>query len=103
MLRYEETLRQAEDRGYSYEQFLQALLEREVEQRQLNQQARRIKAAHFPVKKSLDDFKFKNLEHVEEALVWQLATGEFVDKHENIILIGNPGTGNYAECLLMES
>jgi len=45
------------------------------------------------VKKSLDDFEFKNLEHVEEALIWQLATGEFVDKHENIILIGNPGTG----------
>jgi DNA replication protein DnaC len=93
LVRYEETMRQAEDQGYSYEQFLKALLEREIEQRQQNQQVRRIRAAHFPVKKSLDDFDFKQLEHVEEALIWQLATGEFIDKHENIIAIGNPGTG----------
>ena len=64
-----------------------------LEQRQQNQQVRRIRAARFPVKKSLDDFDFKQLLHVEEALIWQLATGEFIDKHENIIAIGNPGTG----------
>ncbi|MGB4503402.1 MAG: IS21-like element helper ATPase IstB [Syntrophaceticus sp.] len=93
LVQYEDVLRQAEDRGYSYEQFLQVLLEREVEQRQQNQQIRRIRAARFPVKKSLDDFDFKQLLHVEEALIWQLATGEFIDKHENIIAIGNPGTG----------
>src|SRR5690606_2057374 len=68
-------------------------MSREVEQRQLNQQARRMRAARFPLKKSLDDFDFKNLPHVEEAVVWQLATGEFIDRHENIIMIGNPGTG----------
>jgi DNA replication protein DnaC len=93
MVHYEDMLRQAEERGYGYEQFLQALLEREVEQRQQNQQVRRIRAARFPVKKSLYDFDFKQLLHVEEALIWQLATGEFIDKHENIIAIGNPGTG----------
>lgn len=90
---YEEVLRQANDQGYSYEQFLQVLLEQEVEQRQQNQQLRRIRAAHFPMKKSLDNFDFNQLMHVEEAFVWQLATGEFIDKHENIIAIGNPGTG----------
>jgi DNA replication protein DnaC len=93
IVHYEEVLRQAEDQGYGYEQFLHALLEKEINQRQQNQQARRIRAAHFPVRKSLDDFQFKHLPNVEEALVWQLATGEFVDKHENIIMIGNPGTG----------
>jgi DNA replication protein DnaC len=91
--RYEDLLRQAEDQGYGYEQFLQAVLEREVDQRQQNQQARRIRTARFPVKKSLDDFEFKHLPNVEEAFIWQLATGEFVDRHENIIAIGNPGTG----------
>jgi DNA replication protein DnaC len=90
---YEEVLRQAEDQGYGYEQFLHALLEREIDQRQQNQQVRRIRAARFPVKKSLDDFEFKYLVNVEEALIWQLATGEFIDRHENIIAIGNPGTG----------
>jgi DNA replication protein DnaC len=91
--RYEEVLRQAEEQGWAYEQFLCELMSREVEQRQLNQQARRMRAARFPLKKSLDDFDFKNLPHVEEAVVWQLATGEFIDRHENIIMIGNPGTG----------
>ena len=91
--RYEEVLRQAEEQGWGYEQFLCELMSREVEQRQLTQQARRMRAARFPLKKSLDDFDFKNLPHVEEAVVWQLATGEFIDRHENIIMIGNPGTG----------
>jgi len=91
--RYEEVLRQAEEQGWAYEQFLCELMSREVEQRQLNQQVRRMRAARFPLKKSLDDFDFKNLPHVEEAVIWQLATGEFIDRHENIIMIGNPGTG----------
>jgi len=91
--RYEEVLRQAEEQGWAYEQFLCELMSREVEQRQLNQQVRRMRAARFPLKKSLDDFDFKNLPHVEEAVIWQLATGEFIDRHENIIMNGNPGTG----------
>ena len=91
--RYEELLRQAEEQGWAYGQLLCELMSREVEQRQLNQQVRRMRAARFPLKKSLDDFDFKNLPHVEEAVVWQLATGEFIDRLENIIMIGNPGTG----------
>jgi len=58
--RYEEVLRQAEEQGWAYEQFLCELMSREVEQRQLNQQVRRMRAARFPLKKSLDDFDFKN-------------------------------------------
>ena len=30
---------------------------------------------------------------MEDALIWQLATGEFVKRRENVIMIGNPGTG----------
>ena len=42
--RYEEVLRQAEEQGWGYEQFLCELMSREVEQRQLNQQVRRMSA-----------------------------------------------------------
>ena len=66
---------------------------KEVRQREENQQRRRIAKAGFPLAKSLDTFDFRRLAHVEEALIWQLASGEFVEKKENIILIGNPGTG----------
>lgn len=90
---YEELLRQAQQDGWGYEHFLCEVLQKEVAQRIENQQNRRIKAARFPLVKSLDQFQFDNLPSVPEALVWQLATGEFVDRQENVIMIGNPGTG----------
>ncbi len=70
-LAHEEVLRQAEDQGYGYEQFLQSSWSgRSI--RDSRTSRRRIRAARFPVKKSLDDFEFKHLVNVEEALIWQL-------------------------------
>jgi DNA replication protein DnaC len=91
--KYEPIMRHATEDGMGYEDFLCELLANEVATRQENQLKRRIKAAGFPLAKSLDEFDFKALEHVEEALVWQLATGDFVANRENVIMIGNPGTG----------
>lgn len=93
IVKYESIIRRAGEGGMSYEDFLCELLSNEVATRQENQLKRRIKAAGFPLMKSLDEFDFKALEHVEEALIWQLATGDFVAKQENVIMIGNPGTG----------
>lgn len=93
LLRYEEVMRSAQDKGWEYEQFLAEILRQEVVQRQENQRTRRIRNARFPLNKSLDDFQFKHLPNVEEATVWQLATGEFVKRKENVIMIGNPCTG----------
>lgn len=93
MAKYEPIIRRAGEEGMGYEDFLCELLANEVATRQENQLKRRIKAAGFPLMKSLDEFDFKVLEHVEEALIWQLATGDFVAKRENVIMIGNPGTG----------
>ena len=89
----QEVIRQAEEQGLSYEEFLCEVLRRELSQREENQKKRRLKKARFPLEKSLDTFEFKHLEHVEEAHIWQLATGEFVKRKENVIMIGNPGTG----------
>lgn len=91
--RYQDLVEQASQQSWTYEQFLCEILSRESNQRQENQQQRRIKEAHFPLVKSLDTFNFMNLPTVREPLVWQLATGEFINKQENIIMIGNPGTG----------
>jgi len=93
LLRYEEVLRLAQDQGWGYEQFLAEILRQEILQRQENQMKRRIRNARFPLNKSLDDLKFNHLPNVQEATVWQLATGEFVKRKENVIMIGNPGTG----------
>lgn len=89
----EDLIRQAAEDGWNYERFLCEALLREINRRTENQHKQRLKAARFPLAKSLDTFKFANLPHLEEALVWQLANGEFVERRENVIMIGNPGTG----------
>jgi len=90
---YHEVIRQATTNGLSYEDFLVELMSREVARRKDNQLKRMIKKARFPVTKTLDEFKFEHLPHVEEAIVFELASGEFIDKMENIVMIGPPGTG----------
>jgi len=72
----QEVIRQAEEQGLSYEEFLCEVLRRELSQREEDQKKRKLKEARFPLEKSLDTFEFKHLEHVEEAHIWQLATGE---------------------------
>lgn len=76
-----------------YATYLLRLVEREVTERQHRAMERRIKAAKFPVIKTIDSFDFKAQPSIKEALVKELLVGEFIDKAENIILIGNSGTG----------
>ena len=54
---------------------------------------RRIKAARFPAVKSLDTFDFLAMPSVNKHLVMQLARCEYVDRRENVIAVGNSGTG----------
>ena len=54
---------------------------------------RRIKAARFPTVKSLDSFDFKAILSLNKTLVLELARCEYVDRRENIIALGNSGTG----------
>ena len=54
---------------------------------------RRIKAARFPALKGLDTFDFSAIPSVNRQLVTQLARCEYIDRKENIIAIGNSGTG----------
>ena len=54
---------------------------------------RRIKEAKFPAVKSLDSFDFLALPSLNKALVLELARSEYVARRENIIAVGNSGTG----------
>jgi DNA replication protein DnaC len=54
---------------------------------------RRVKDANFPVLKTIDTFDFKAQPSINEQLVRELMRGEYIDKRENVLLIGNPGTG----------
>lgn len=69
------------------------LLEAEHENRLNNGIARRIKAAKFPYKKYLVDFD--KSKYAKEFLPGfeELETLDFINKNENVILIGTPGAG----------
>ena len=54
---------------------------------------RRVRAARFPATKGLDTFDFSAIPSVNQALVMQLARCEYVERGENVIAIGNSGTG----------
>ncbi len=89
---YEDIIRQL-DSGQSYDDFLVALMRSELESRQESTRRKRIKAAHFPYMKAMDEFDCGRLEHVSEAQLRQLASCDFVASRQNIVMIGNPGTG----------
>ena len=76
-----------------YATYLLRLTERELLEREQRAAQRRIKAAQFPVVKTLSDFDFSAQPTLNEALVRELLRGEFIDAHENVLLMGNSGTG----------
>ena len=73
----------------SYEQFLK----QELAERSVTGQKRRIKAAKFPSLKTLDEFDMTRLENVSESTVRHLASCDFIKQRQNIVMIGNPGSG----------
>ena len=77
----------------SFETFLLRLSERELVDRQQRATERRIKAAKFPTLKTIESFRLDQQPSVNEALIRELLTGEFLDRRENVLLIGNSGTG----------
>lgn len=52
-----------------------------------------IRSAKFPLIKTLENFDFRHLPGLDPSLIWRLAGCDFVNRKENIVLIGNPGTG----------
>jgi len=83
----------AERAGLSCEQYLLALCEAEVAQRDLNRVERCIAQAKFPVYKDLAQFEWSCVQGLSKTRVLELAQGGYLLRAEPIILIGNPGLG----------
>ena len=73
--------------------FLLQLCELELIERERRAAQRRLKAAKFPNIKMLESFDFTARLSINKALVLELMRGEYIDKRENILLVGNTGTG----------
>ena len=90
---YDKLARQCAAESLDSRSFLQQLCELELLDREQRATERRIKAAKFPVTKSLDTFDFPSLPALNKKLVLELARCEFIDRRENVLALGNSGTG----------
>ena len=90
---YDKVARQCAAEGTDFPRYLLRLAELELIDRERRMVERRIKAAKFQTVKSLDSFDFAALPSLNKALVMELARSEYVERRENIIAVGNSGTG----------
>ena len=76
------------------EQYMQELLDIEVREREANRMSRMVKQAGFRVIKTLDDFIWKpGIEIPPSITREEIEAATFVERHENLVLMGNCGTG----------
>ncbi len=90
---YAQIAREARQAEKSHEEFLLALLQQEIAQREVSRQKMRLAQARFPVPKTLDTFQFSAVPSLNKAAVLELARGSYVAEKEVLILIGGSGTG----------
>ena len=90
---YEEIADQARKESLSYEQFLLALLKLECDARRQNRIARNLRASKLPPSKTFDNFDKKRLPAKVATHLNVLADGSFLNRCENVLAFGNPGSG----------
>ncbi len=83
---------QARDAGWTHEDYLAAVLEREVSARNASGADLRIRAAGFGARKTLEDFDF-DVQPTSRQQIAVLASGGFLTEARNVVLLGPPGTG----------
>ena len=83
---------QARDAGWTHEDYLAAVLEREVSARNASGARLRIRAAGFGAVKTLEDFDFDAQPGVRQQIA-SLVSGAFLHEARNVVLLGPPGTG----------
>ena len=89
----EDAIATAQREDWPLETFLQHLLEQEMTGRRERRITRLLKAAHFPPGKTLETFDQRRLPLRIRRQIPQLCEGEFIERAENILVFGLPGTG----------
>ena len=90
---YDKVARECAQGGIDHPGYLLRLLELELLERERRVVERRIRAARFPAVKSFDTFDFTAIPSLNKMLVLELGRCEFILRRENIIALGNSGTG----------
>ena len=92
-LQYQSVAESFEQDGKTYTDYLQELAIRELEHRHQQRIARLLKQAKLSRDKLLSNFDIKRIPGLSSTKIQYLVQGEFMDRYENILIFGNPGTG----------
>jgi DNA replication protein DnaC len=84
---------QARDSGWTHEDYLIAVLDREVAARNASGAQLRIRAAGFPARKTFEEFNFDHQPGIRRDDIAPLAAGHYLTEARNVVLLGPPGTG----------
>jgi len=90
---YEQEAQRAQQETLSYEQYLFELAGRECEARRQHRVERFLGESRLPLDKSLDAFDMKRLPRKVAQQVRTLLDGSFLERRENVMAFGNPGSG----------
>ena len=90
---FEERLAYAKDKSLSHTEFLELLLEDESNNRKDNSYKKRYAKAKFPEYKTYEDFDFSFQPSIDKKLFNDVLTCQFIKEKNNVVFIGNPGTG----------
>ena len=90
---YSDLIQEAQEEKLDYKGFLIKLIQYEDQGKQRRMVERHIKSAGFDRKNTIEnyDFAFHSFRHMTK--IMELATLSFMERNENIILIGPPGVG----------
>ncbi len=90
---YREFAEEARREGLSYEEYLDGLMGREIEHRRDTRTERWLRESRLPLEKSLENFDQSRLPAKVRTAVSTLSGGTFLDRAENVLAFGNPGSG----------
>src|SRR3954464_9113698 len=90
---YEEWARQAQQEGLSFEQYLLALAQRECQERRNKRVERLLHESRLPLEKNWPALDLKRLPARVVQQARTLLEGSFLDRHENVLVFGQPGSG----------
>lgn len=89
----DDKVRRASQESLGYEQFLLELMEQECQERRANRITRMLQLSRLPLEKTFDNFQMKRLPTKLARQIRTLSDGSFLDRRENVLAFGKPGTG----------
>jgi len=89
----DETITQAVNEKWGYSQLLLHLFSNEIDQRDHHQSCRRLSRSNLDPNKTLELFQFDFNKTIPQQIVKELCQCHFIDRHDNIFLVGPAGVG----------